>query len=112
MNKTLCSLLLAMTAGAASADTITVCLDGGCDHTDIQSALDAAENHDVIDIAAGTYHPSDTITLTTRVIRLRGAVDDQGARGMWRFEPGGSSAKRSGRWPEGAGAHGLVARRG
>ena len=78
MNKTLCSLLLAMTAGAASADTITVCLDGGCDHTDIQSALDAAENHDVIDIAAGTYHPSDTITLTTRVIRLRGAVDDQG----------------------------------
>lgn len=36
-----------------SAATITVCLDGACDYSDIQEAVDAAQDFDVIEIAPG-----------------------------------------------------------
>ena len=36
-------------------NVITVCLSGGCDHTTIQDAVDAASDHDVIKVASGMY---------------------------------------------------------
>ena len=39
----------------ATADVITVCVSGGCDHSSIQAAVDAAGDGDVIKVAAGTY---------------------------------------------------------
>ena len=80
MPRFLIPLLFACTlsATAASADTITVCLDGGCDHTDIQAAIDAASDGDVIEIAEGTYLPAATIDTFGKAVTLRGTVDKAG----------------------------------
>ena len=61
-----------------TAETITVCLDGSCDYTDIQEAIDASANFDVIEIAAGTYEPVKTIAISGVAITVRGAVDRDG----------------------------------
>lgn len=63
---------------AAAADTITVCLDGSCDFTDIQAAINASQNGDVIEIAAGTYYPAATLSISGKSISLQGAVDAEG----------------------------------
>ena len=42
--------VLALASSVATAETITVCLDGSCDYTDIQDAIDAAVNYDEIEI--------------------------------------------------------------
>jgi hypothetical protein len=57
------------------ADTITVCLDGSCDYTDIQQAINASSDGDMIEIAAGTYFPSETIDTSGKAVTLRGAVN-------------------------------------
>jgi len=74
--------LTAVAAGsiafAASADTITVCLDGSCDFTDPAAAVNAAVTGDTVQIAAGTYPLAATILIYGKNLTLRGAVDAQG----------------------------------
>ena len=70
---------LAMSA-ATCADTITVCLSGGCDHVTIQAAIDAADHGDVIYIAAGTYFPTTTIDTRGKAIHLLGQTAADGTR--------------------------------
>ena len=55
MKHLVCLAVLVCLATASNAETITVCLDGSCDYTDIQEAINAASDGDVIEIAAGTY---------------------------------------------------------
>ena len=78
--KTVLSTVAALAVGCfAAADTITVCLDGSCDYTDIQDAVDAAEHLDVIEVGPGTYYPEETITTPgAGAITLRGSVDKNG----------------------------------
>ena len=64
---------------SASADTITVCLDGSCDFTDPAAASAVAVSGDVIEIAAGTYLLEEPVTLYGQDVDIRGAVDAQGA---------------------------------
>ena len=59
------------------AETRTVCVDGGCDFTTIQSAIDAAADGDVIEIAAGNYLVEQTIDTVGKAITLRGSVDSE-----------------------------------
>ena len=48
-------VLLAMICAPLHGETITVCQDGSCEHTDIQPALDAANDGDVIVVGPGIY---------------------------------------------------------
>ena len=63
---------------SASADTITVCLDGTCDFTDPAAAAAVAVSGDVIEIAAGTYLMEEPATLYAQEVSIRGEVDAQG----------------------------------
>ena len=75
----LTTAFLAFFSSVTTAETITVCLDGSCDYTDIQDAVDAAEHLDVIEVGPGTYYPEETITTPyTGVKTLRGSVDKNG----------------------------------
>lgn len=68
-----CVLVFAL---QASAETISVCLDGSCDHDTIQGAIAASNDGDVIEVAAGTYW--ETLNTLGKRIELRGmglAVD-------------------------------------
>ena len=66
--------VLAFASSVTTAETITVCLDGACDYSDIQSAISAASDGDVIEIAAGTYYPAATINTLGKAVTLRGEV--------------------------------------
>ncbi|MCP4834846.1 MAG: hypothetical protein GY895_08785, partial [Phycisphaera sp.] len=75
----LAATLLAVTATtAATADTITVCLDGSCDFTDPAAAAHAATSGDVIEIAAGTYLLDEPVVMYGPGFEIRGAVDGKG----------------------------------
>ncbi len=56
----------------------TVCLDGSCQFTDVQSAINASVNGDVIEVSAGTYLLAATINPNGKAVTIRGAVDAQG----------------------------------
>jgi hypothetical protein len=71
----------AMAMGATTcAGTITVCLNGTCDHVSIQAAIDAADHGDIIYIAPGTYYPTTTINTRGKAIRLLGQTAANGSR--------------------------------
>ena len=71
--------VLALVSSVATAETITVCLDGSCDYTDIQEAVDAANDDDVIEVGPGTYYPQETITTPLYGKKtMRGSVDKNG----------------------------------
>jgi len=63
--------VLAILPVTAHAATITVAPSGG-DYTDIQSAITAASNDDIINVAAGTYTITSPITID-KYIQLVGA---------------------------------------
>ncbi len=101
MIKYLIPLVFTSALTVATADTITVCLDGGCDYTEIQTAVNAANTGDVIKIAAGTYRPEGTIDASGKAITIRGSlnangepitiVDGQNERGLFQCIEGGDA---------------------
>lgn len=72
------TMLLGAAASLASADTITVCLDGSCDFTSPADAVEAAAVGDTIEIAAGTYLLTSPLSLYGKDLVIRGAVDASG----------------------------------
>jgi hypothetical protein len=60
-------------------------IDGSCDYTNIQEAINAAIDGDVIEIAAGTYAPLATIDTNGKAVTVRGVAgkgkDDAPATG-------------------------------
>lgn len=72
------TMLLGSAASLASADTITVCLDGSCDFTDPVAAVAAASMDDIVEIAAGTYLLEGPVSVYGPSIEIRGAVDGKG----------------------------------
>ena len=71
----LATVVLAFASSVVVADTITVCPDGSCDYTDIQEAINAASDGDVIEIAAGTYYPAATIDTLGNAARFKVGFD-------------------------------------
>ncbi|MFN2269283.1 MAG: right-handed parallel beta-helix repeat-containing protein [Anaerolineae bacterium] len=67
-------------ARAATANTITVCLptDGPCDYTNVQAAVDAAGEGDVIKVAAGTYAGVSSRAGTTQAVYISKTVTIRG----------------------------------
>jgi parallel beta-helix repeat protein len=70
----------------AMANVITVCVHGGCDYSNIQAAVDAASDGEVIKVAAGRYtgvhaRPRADLTTTglvTQVVYISKTVTIQG----------------------------------
>ena len=61
-------------------ETITVCEDGSCDFSDIQLAIDAASNGDVIQIAGGSYYPESPLNTSGKSVQLVGSVNSFGSQ--------------------------------
>ena len=75
------ALLLATLAlaCATTADTITVCLEG-CDHVSINAAIDAANDGDVIQLAAEIYIEEGPIDTDGKAVTIRGVVAEDESR--------------------------------
>ena len=71
-------IAVAGTCTCVSAETITVCLDGSCDHTTVQAAIDAATKGDVIEVAPGYYTVDQAIDTAGKAITVRGTTDSSG----------------------------------
>ena len=76
MTRAVVKAVLALVSSVATADTITVCLDGSCAYSGIQEAINAASDGDVIAVAAGTYFEHE-IDFHGKEITLRGALDSE-----------------------------------
>ncbi|MCH2133658.1 MAG: right-handed parallel beta-helix repeat-containing protein [Phycisphaerales bacterium] len=64
-------------AGAASAETFFVNQDGSGDFTEIQPALDAADDGDLVIISEGVYMEND-LSVQGKEVRVKGTIDDEG----------------------------------
>ena len=73
----LATVALAFSSVAASAETITGCASG-CDYTSINAAIDAANDGDVIQLAAETYCEGEQIDPLGKAITLRGVLNRAG----------------------------------
>ena len=71
------AVALACSSVTASAETITVCASG-CDYTSINAAIAAANEGDVIQLAAETYSEGEQIDTLGKAITLRGVLDKTG----------------------------------
>lgn len=60
------------------ADTLSVCLDGTCDYADIQTAIDAASNGDVIQISGETYLLEARLDTAGKALTFVGTMDSKG----------------------------------
>ena len=78
MKHLICLTVFACLATASNAETITVCLDGSCDYTDVQSAVAASEDGDVIEVAAGVYQLTSPINPQGRAVEVRGELGSNG----------------------------------
>ena len=68
----LCLLLIPAPASAARIDAVT------CEQTDVQAAIDAANDGDIVNVPAGTCSWSGIVTIpNTKGITLQGAGDDK-----------------------------------
>ena len=65
-------------SASVGAETITVCLDGSCDYTSIQTAIDFAENGDLVLVKAGAYTISEALRADGKDITIQGEVDESG----------------------------------
>ena len=73
MKHLICLLVLACLTAASNAETITVCLDGSCDYTDIQESISAASHGDTVIVYPGVYtssHPGWVVDLQGKAITL------------------------------------------
>ena len=72
----LAGLVVLVAAAPTAADTVTVCLDGTCDHVSIQAAIDAAQDGDIVQIAPGLYAERVPINPDGRSILVTGTMID------------------------------------
>ena len=69
-------LLVFVGTSESFAETITVC-PSGCDYTSIQDAINDSSDHDVINIAAGTYN-EHSLNPGGRIITIQGTLNGDG----------------------------------
>lgn len=67
-------IAILLLAGSVQAATLTVC-PGGCDHSSIQSAIDAASSADIIEVYSGCY-PEEVVL--NKDVLLRGLDTGKG----------------------------------
>ena len=60
---------------SVGAETLTVCLDGSCDHTTVQAAIDAATNGDVSEVSGELHLLGATIDTNGKALTIQGAGD-------------------------------------
>ena len=63
---------------SVGAETLTVCQDGTCKYSSIQTAIDFSENDDLILVKAGTYTISEALRADGKDITIQGEVDESG----------------------------------
>jgi parallel beta-helix repeat protein len=62
----------------AAGSVITVCLNGGCDYSAVQPAVDAASDGDIVKVAAGTYTGVSARAGVTQMVYISKTVTIQG----------------------------------
>ena len=65
-------------SASVGAETLTVCQDGTCKYSSIQTAIDFSENGDVVLIKAGTYTITESLEVANKDITIRGEIDGDG----------------------------------
>ena len=71
------AVMALLVCGVTTAETITVCASG-CDYTEINAAIDAASDGDVIQLAAETYYEGVEINTDGKAIVIQGvSVPDE-----------------------------------
>lgn len=77
MRSILAAAILCLPVSHATADTITVC-QSGCQYTSINAAIEAAEDHDVIQLGSEVYFEGAVINTLGKPIKIKGETDSEG----------------------------------